>query len=122
MMLMMTLAHATLPEPGTPGSINDPRYCGEPARTAEGKIKRSRVVLRDFAKVFPCPSTLEAKPSCVGWAIDHVIPLADGGCDAQINLQWLPDSIKSCAGHECKDRWERVYHNIPRKIVNTKGD
>lgn len=116
-LLVACSAQATLPMPGEPGAINDPRYCGEPERTKEGKIKRSRVLLRNFAKVFPCPSTLAATPSCVGWAIDHVIPLADGGCDAQINLQWLPDTIKSCAGHECKDRWERIYHGWPRKAI-----
>lgn len=111
------LAQAQLPAPGEPGAINDPRYCGEPARTADGRIKRDRHVLRQFALVFPCPSTLEPRPSCPGWAIDHVIPLAVGGCDAPINLQWLPDAIKSCAGDTCKDRWERVYHGQPRRPI-----
>ena len=110
-------AFAQLPAPGQPGAVNDARYCGEPARTADGRIKRSRAVLRDFAKVFPCPETLEPLPSCPGWAIDHVIPLASGGCDSAVNLQWLPDSIKSCSDADCKDRWERLYHAQPRRAI-----
>lgn len=98
-------------------AINDPRYCGEPSRDVNGHIKRSRVVLREFAKVFPCPSTLKPSPSCPGWAIDHTIPLASGGCDTQVNLTWLPDEIKSCKSSVCKDRWERKYHSNPRQKV-----
>lgn len=115
-------AFAQLPAPGDPGAPADPRYCGEPARTADGRIKRDRAVLRRFAQVFPCPSTLELRPSCPGWAIDHVIPLASGGCDAPINLQWLPDSIKSCTAAGCKDRWERAYHGQPRQPIAIKGE
>lgn len=106
-----------MPVKGAPDAPNDARYCGEPARTPTGRIKRNRAELRAFAKVFPCPSTLEPLPSCKGWAIDHVIPLASGGCDTIINMQWLPDSIKSCAGTKCKDRWERIYHQLPRTKV-----
>ena len=110
--------HAQLPAPGQPGAIQDARYCGEPARTADGRIKRSRALLREFAKTFPCPETLEPTPSCPGWALDHVLPLASGGCDSAINLQWLPDTIKSCADADCKDRWERIYHALPRRLVD----
>ncbi len=95
LLLAAAPAWAQLPAPGAPGAIADARYCGEPARDAAGRIKRSRAVLRQFAQVFPCPATLEPVASCPGWAIDHVIPLAAGGCDAPINLQWLPDGIKS---------------------------
>lgn len=108
---------AVLPAPGAAGALTDPRYCGEPARDKDGSIKRSQTVLRHFVAVFPCPATLQATTTCTGWAIDHVIPLADGGCDAPGNLQWLPDGIKSCAGSLCKDRWERKYHAAPRQKV-----
>ena len=54
--------------------------------------------------------------ACPSWAIDHVIPLACGGCDSIENLQWLKNSIKSCAGTECKDRWERKINCQPRII------
>jgi len=111
------LVIASLPFPGQPGAINDPRYCGEPARDSNGRIIRSRAVLNEFAKVFPCPSTLSPISSCPGWHIDHVIPLASGGCDTKVNLQWLPVQIKSCSLPACKDRWERNYHAMPRKAV-----
>lgn len=74
-------------------------------------------MLRSFVKVFPCPATLEESYSCPGFAIDHTIPLSMGGCDSQVNLTWLPDLIKSCGSPECKDRWERKYHDRPRQAV-----
>lgn len=117
-LLLSTQVFAQLPAPGEPGAINDLRYCGEPARYDSGRIKRSGTVLREFAKVFPCPSTLEPVISCEGWQIDHVIPLASGGCDSAINLQWLPLSIKTCSDKSCKDRWERIYHALPRRSIN----
>ena len=117
LLLACTSAFAQLPTPGAQGSINDPRYCGEPARTSAGLIKRNRAVLRQFAKVFPCPATLKPVPSCPGWEIDHTIPLASGGCDAIHNLTWLPDKIKTCPGYLCKDSWERTYHATPRQRV-----
>jgi len=110
-------AAASLPAKGEPGAIDDPRYCGEPERAADGRIKRSQTVLRNFALVFPCPRTLMPTTACPGWAIDHVIPLASGGCDSQINLHWLPVAIKACAADACKDRWERTYHSLPRTAV-----
>jgi hypothetical protein len=85
----------------------DSRICGAPERTVDGKIKRDNKVLFEFRKLYHCPSTGKAMGSCLGWAIDHVIPLACGGCDKIENLQWLKNEIKSCAGENCKDRWER---------------
>jgi hypothetical protein len=121
LLLVTCQALAALPAPGEPGAPADPRYCGEPSRNPDGTIKRSRAVLIRFAKVFPCPATLMPVRSCKGWALDHTIPLADGGCDSPINLTWLPTAIKSCAGAACKDRWERIYHAHPRAPVNLKG-
>jgi hypothetical protein len=117
LLLLPAVALAELPAPGAPGAPDDIRYCGEPARYADGTIKRSKAVLREFVATFPCPSSLMSTTACTGWAIDHVIPLASGGCDAKHNLQWLPDTIKSCAGTQCKDRWERKYHAFPRQEV-----
>lgn len=90
------------------GPLDEERYCGVEniARNADGSIKRRSDVLREFRKLYPCPSTGLTTGACPGWAIDHVIPLAVGGCDAVSNLQWLPLSLKSCAGI-CKDRFER---------------
>ena len=117
LLMHAVLAAAALPAPGEPGAPADPRYCGEPARYANGKIKRSRAVLRHFVSVHPCPSNGLADVSCPNWAIDHVIPLASGGCDEIGNLQWLPDAIKSCSAI-CKDRFERVINDIPPRQFN----
>jgi hypothetical protein len=121
LLLIPLAALASLPAPGTPGAPNDPRYAGEPARDKHGRILRNKAVLREFAKVFPCPANLKPVPSCPGWSIDHVIPLAAGGADRQDNLQWLPAGLKSCAGRLCKDRWERKYHAFPRQRITLKG-
>jgi hypothetical protein len=95
-------------------SAADPRYCGAPERTDEGRIARSRAVLAEFRRLYPCPSTGLIHGSCPGWAIDHVIPLACGGCDAVVNLQWLPLPIKSASGTLPKDRWERRIYCVTR--------
>ena len=90
--------------------LQEVRYCGAPARLADGSIKRRADVLAAFKKAHPCPSTGLTVGACPGWAIDHVIPLVCGGCDGVGNLQWLPNGIKSAAGVLPKDRWEqRVY-------------
>lgn len=95
-------------------AVEDPRYGGPPARDAHGNIKRSRQVLRDFQKLYPCPSTGKTTGACPGWHLDHVVPLVCGGRDAIENLQWLPVEIKRCAGTVCKDRFERrVYCRAP---------
>ena len=97
--------------------VDDPRWCGEPVRNASGTIVRSSTQVRLFVRTFPCPVTLLPTTSCVGWDVDHIIPLASGGCDKPLNMQWLPNKIKSCAGAVCKDRWERAYHATPRRKV-----
>lgn len=96
-----TFAHAA------PDPLVELRYCGEPPRNANGTILRRVDVLVAFRNLYPCPATGQKHGACHGWAIDHVIPLAVGGCDAVYNLQWLPTGLKSCSGTVCKDRWER---------------
>lgn len=93
------------------------RICGEPAREADGTIKRSAAILYAFRKLHPCPANGSRFGACPGWAINHVVPLAKGGCDAVFNLQWLPVEIKSCAHPWCIDRWERTYWGEPYGIV-----
>jgi hypothetical protein len=94
--------------------LTETRYCGDPARDKSGKIARRAVVTAAFKRIHPCPATGKPTGACPGWAIDHVVPLAVGGCDAVPNLQWLPTSIKSCQRPECKDRFERrVYRVTP---------
>lgn len=107
-MRWITLALAIL---CTPSLAQDTRYCADqPQRDAKGRILRDKAVLREFKRLHPCPSTGKQSGGCPGWAIDHIIPLACGGCDQIHNLQWLPHEIKSCPGTACKDRWERVIY------------
>lgn len=95
----------------SPANAIDPkqeiRYCGEPKRTVSGSISRDPTVTYAFRKVWKCPVTKLTTGPCPGWSIDHIIPLANGGCDAVWNLQWLPNEIKSSKGSLPKDRWER---------------
>lgn len=91
----------------------DIRYCGAVERYSDGSIKRSQAVLTAFQKIHPCPSTGLTTGACPGWALDHVVPLACGGCDAVFNLQWLPDAGKSCGEPYCKDRYERKIYSAP---------
>ena len=37
-----------------------------------------------------------------GWVVDHVIPLARGGCDCPANLMWQTREAAAC-----KDRFEQ---------------
>lgn len=89
----------------------DPRYCHEqPLRDKDGSITRDMGEVAKFKRIHPCPETGLPRGACPGWAVDHVIPLAVGGCDTIVNMQWLNDQIKSCAGKYCKDRFElKIY-------------
>lgn len=83
--------------------LKETRYCSEPARNVDGSIRRNRTVVREFERLYPLPAGYKRDE----WQIDHVIPLAESGCDAIRNMQWLPKTIKTCPGIDCKDRWER---------------
>lgn len=112
MLSSCALAACTLP--ASAGALDETRYCAaSPSRDADGSISRRADVLRAFRSLYPCPSTGQTRGRCPGWNIDHVIPLAVGGCDAVSNLQWLPTAIKRCAGDACKDRWERRVYSVP---------
>lgn len=88
-------------------TVSDPRYCGgEPKRTTSGKILRSKSVRLEFERIYPLPVGYKRDE----WQVDHTLPLANGGCDSIINMQWLPKAIKTCAGDWCKDRWERILY------------
>ena len=69
---------------------------------ANAKIKRSYKAKSDFAKLHACPATGLNKPSCPGYVIDHIRPLACGGADNPANLQW--QTVKE---GKAKDKWER---------------
>lgn len=98
-------------------ALEEMRYCGAPARNADGSIRRRADVLTAFRRNHPCPITGLSTGACTGWSIDHVLPLACGGCDAVSNLQWLPVQIKSCPGTACKDRWERKIYCAPMVVI-----
>ena len=92
----------------------DCRYQGAPLRDPDGKPHRDTKVISAYKKLHICPSTGLYSGSCSGWSVDHVIPLACGGADAVYNMQWLPLTIKSCSGTQCKDRFERkIYASNP---------
>ena len=69
---------------------------------AEARIKRSQSAKVAFKYEHPCPATGARKGPCKGYVIDHVQPLACGGADAPINMQW-----QTIAESKAKDRWER---------------
>ena len=95
------------------------RYCGPPKRYANGYIKRSSIVLKHFQAIHPCPSTGLPTGKCPGWSMNHVLPLACGGCDEVSNLQWLPNDIKSCVDDHCVDRFERKINALNTPIADT---
>ena len=90
-----------LHNPSEAAITDDPKYCGTPARDAQGQIIRNSSVLRAFDKAHPCPIPTTTT-ACLGWRRDHVIPLACGGCDSVGNLQWLPLEM-----WKAKSLWER---------------
>ena len=66
------------------------RYCGAPKRDANGTIIRRADVIYAYRKAHPCPSTGKlGMGTCSGWALNHNMPLACGGCDAVSNLSWM---------------------------------
>ena|ERR1044071_1431376 len=101
--------------------FTDYRFCGlPPKRDADGTISRSSTVTTAYRHLHPCPATGLAAGACPGWALNHVYPLVNGGCDAVFNLQWLPTQIKSCSldtGVLCVDRFEELIFGSPMRLV-----
>jgi hypothetical protein len=96
-LFIATAAHAQPSSPNPISALEEQRYCGAPKRDARGEIIRRADVRNAFRRAHPCPVTGLASGACPGWSIDHVIPLACGGCDAVSNLQWLPNALKTAA-------------------------
>ena len=63
---------------------------------------RSRTVAREFQREHPCPSTGLATGPCPSYWKDHIVPLACGGPDSVLNMQW-----QTIAEARTKDAWER---------------
>lgn len=117
--LLCGAASAQYLQPAAPAvdPLKEYRQCGAPARTADGSIRRRSDVLTAYKKLHPCPGTGRTTGACPGWALNHIVPLAKGGCDAVSNLAWIPVEVKSCADPHCIDRWERTYYGDPHGIV-----
>ena len=71
-------------------------------RDSHGRIKRSESAKRGFMILHPCPVTGRTSGPCPGYVIDHINPLACGGVDAPLNMQW-----QTTAAAKAKDKWER---------------
>ncbi len=95
----------------------DAKYCGRPLRNAAGEIIRSTTAIKYFRLQNPCPSTGLTTGACPDHSIDHPRPLAKCGCDHPTNMQWLKNSIKNCAGTECKDRWEQKAYQCKPEVL-----
>ncbi len=119
LVLVLSLAAVSAMAAPEPWQVQETRYCGPPERNADGSIKRSTAVLNAFKRIHPCPSTGLTTGACPGWALNHTIPLACGGCDSVSNLDWMPDEIKSCAQPWCRDRWERKVYDASPDIADT---
>ena len=107
---LLIVACAFIPNAAQAGAV-DKRYCyaiTDIPRDSNGVIIRSSKPGYAFRQIHSCPVTFKTTGACPGWSIDHVIPLASGGCNILENMQWLPNEIKTCAGKFCKDRWERI--------------
>jgi hypothetical protein len=89
-------------------------FCVAASCIAASAAPRSRVLLRDFQRLHPCPATEARRGPCPGFQIDHIQPLCAGGQDAIENLQWL-----DVADHAAKTRKDvaacfgRVYRSPP---------
>jgi hypothetical protein len=66
------------------------------------RIKRDPKAVRIFRATVPCPATGKPEKGCVGYVIDHVIPLCAGGPDKPSNMQW-----QTVEDAKRKDREER---------------
>jgi hypothetical protein len=78
------------------------------AITSYGKSNRSERSRVEFKQKNPCPSTQLSRGSCPGYIIDHIKPLACGGVDTSINMQW-----QTIEDAKQKDLWERAVCNNP---------
>ncbi len=66
------------------------------ARDPNGVVVRSRTRRDLFRRMTGYPN---GRP---GYVVDHIVPLACGGCDVPSNMTW-----QTVADGKAKDRWER---------------
>lgn len=94
----------------------DYRYCGPPKRNSVGTIVRDSKVTYYYRKIHRCPSTGSYTGACPNYAMNHVVPLACGGCDAVYNLTWMRNDIK-----KLQDGVERHIYAIEPVIADTEA-
>jgi hypothetical protein len=63
---------------------------------------RSEAAKDHFKKIHPCPANGNDSGPCPGYVIDHITPLACGGADNPVNMQWQTEEEG-----KLKDKWER---------------
>lgn len=68
---------------------------------AFGAQHRNTSAKNAFKREHPCPSNGNTKGACPGYVIDHIVPLACGGPDNQINMQW-----QTVSDGKIKDKFE----------------
>jgi hypothetical protein len=83
---------ATRPAATTPS----PTSASTQPRDEKGRFVRSETVRRNFMVLTGYPSGRS------GYIVDHIIPLACGGPDSVVNMQW-----QTVAEAQAKDAWER---------------
>ena len=96
LVLFLTYSLAVLAAVAEPlaEQYQESRYCGPPKRNSVGTIERDAKVPYYYRKVHRCPSTGLFTGACPNYALNHVIPLACGGCDTVNNLTWMRNDIK----------------------------
>jgi len=75
---------------------------GAVQRDSRGRIARSPEAKKSFEAQVPCPANGKSRGRCPGYVIDHIVPLACGGMDDPVNMQW-----QTVADGKAKDKWER---------------
>lgn len=76
-----------------------------------GAASRDPAQVRAFRKNHPCPATGKADGPCIGFVVNHVVPLCWGGKDAPLNMEWQ-DVTKSYL----RDKFEREACAMKRKV------
>ncbi len=76
-----------------------------------GEVKRSEAAKNEFKRSHPCPANGANRGACPGYVIDHIFPLACGGADAPVNMQW-----QTIEAAKEKDRWELFVTGCPARF------
>jgi len=72
-------------------------------RSSHARNGRSAAARDSFMRQHPCPSTGKRSGGCPAYIVDHVRPLACGGADSAVNMQW-----QTVADAKAKDKTERI--------------